>query len=246
MRLALTCLGCAALLGVMACNDPADDLDDGNHRPAALPKPAVEDAYPEGPYAVAKGSVVPNYRFSGFPNALADSSAMREITFGDFYNPHAGDPDYHPASDEEDDRLFPPGSPYGAGTKKPTGMLVDIASVWCAPCNDEAKNLLPGLYARYKPCGGEIFFQLIEAASPGTLAAEKQLKTWTKVYKVDYPAMIDPLKQLQNLYQSGSYPNAAVIDTRTMRMVEVVQGVPDDSFWAAFEAQLDPACLAEQ
>lgn len=246
MRRALALLSVFALGLGAGCNDLANDLDDGSHRPAALPKPSVEDAYPEGPYAVQKGAVIPNYTFQGFPNALADNSALREIKLGHFYNPHADDPDYHPLSDDEDDRLFPPGSPYGAGRKKPTGMVIDIASVWCAPCNDEAKNLLPGLYLKYKPCGGELFFQLIEAAMPGTLAEEKHLRTWTKVYKVDYPAMIDPIKQLQNLYQSGSFPNAAVIDTRTMRMVEVVQGVPDDAFWAAFEAELDQACLAAQ
>jgi len=233
-----------ALLAV-GCNDPANDLDDGEHRPDPLPIPTSVATYPEGPLGVAKGAVIPNYKFPGFANAKADSSALQTLTLGDFYNPHAGDASYVPASAETDDRLFPADSPYGAGEKKPVALLIDIASVWCGPCNEEAKSLLPGLYAKYAPCGGEFLFQLVESASPGTKADEQNLRTWTKVYKVDYPATIDPGGQLSDLYPTGSFPNAAVVDTRTMRIVETIQGVPDDAFWSAYTGLLDQACLKQ-
>lgn len=236
------------LVGVLAlgCNDPANDLDEGGkYRPAPLPIPTSVATYPDGPFQVAKGAVIPNYNFPGFVNARVDSSTMQTIALGDFYNPHVGDPSYEPASPEVDDRLFPKDSPYGAGTKKPRVLVIGLGSVWCGPCNEEAKSLFPVLYAKYKPCGGEILYQLVEGASPGIEATEQNLKTWTKVYKVDYPTTIDPGRQLSALYPTASFPDAAVIDTRTMRMVEVIQGVPDDAFWSAYENLLEPGCLAK-
>lgn len=241
----LTLLAFAALTATAGCNDPANDANDPDLRPAPLPA-MVGKSYPEGPYDVAKGAVIPNDSFSGFANAKADSSKLQTVALSDFYNPHAGDASYQPASPEEDDRLYPPGSPYGAGNKKPTALLIDVASVWCGPCNEEAKSVLPGLYAKYHPCGGEFLFQLAEGAMPGAPATEQNIRTWTKVYKVDYPATFDPGKQLRSLYSTGTFPDAVVIDTRTMKMVEVIQGVPDDAFWASYEALLDPACLAKQ
>lgn len=234
-------------LGLCAagCNDPANDLDtDGKYRPAPLAIPTATATYPEGPYDVAKGAVIPNYNFPGFVNAKADSSAIQTIAFGDFYNPHAGDDDYEPASPETDDRLFPPDSPYGAGAKKPVALLIALGAVWCGPCNEEAKTLLPALYAQYKPCGGEFLYQLVESSSPGVDATEANLKTWSKVYKVDYPISIDPGRQLQKaLYPTGSFPDGAIVDTRTMRVVELVQGVPTDAFWSKYEGLLDQECL---
>jgi hypothetical protein len=234
-----------ALAGLVAgCNDPTNDLDDGTHRPAPVQPSTVP--YPSGQQGVTKGDVIPNAKFEGFANAQASSDALQTITLGDFYNPHAGDASYQPASPDQDDRLHPPGSPYGAGQPKPTALLIDIASVWCGPCNQEAKSVLPGLYAKYHPCGGEFLFQLVQGPAPGTAATEANLRAWTKAYKVDYPATIDTTRQLGGLYSGDSFPDAAVVDTRTMTVVAVIQGVPDDAFWAAYTSQLDAACLAEQ
>jgi hypothetical protein len=228
-----------------ACNDPGESLNDPAYRPATLATSSTGPAYPKGPYDVAKGAVIPNGEFEGFSNAKLDNSALEPISLADFYNPHADDPSYAPASPDVDDRLFPPGSRYGAGEKKPLALFIDIGSVWCGPCNNEAKTQLPGLHARWKPCGGEIFFQLIESASPGSPATEGDLRAWTKGYKVDYPAMLDPGRQLGKLYPSNSFPAAAIVDTRTMRLVDVSQALPTDAFVATFEGLLDQACLAK-
>lgn len=248
MVMSMRFVSLVVLLALTGCNDPTNDLDDGTHAPAPIPKPTATTTaltYPEGPTDVAKGAIIPNYAFPGFPNAKASSADVESIAFGDFWNPHADDPTYEPPSPEEDDRLYPAASPYGAGKSKPRAVAVMIGSVWCGPCNEEAKSLLPGLRAKYGPCGGEIFYQLIEGM-PGTLADEKNLRAWTKVYKVDYPTSIDPGRQLSKLYPTGNYPDSAIVDTRTMKITEAIQGVADEGFWASFEGLLDQACLAGQ
>jgi hypothetical protein len=238
----------AIAVALAGCNDPTNDLDDGSHAPAPLPTSTVSTTaltYPEGPKDVAKGAIVPNYTFPGFPNAKVSNQALTPIAFGDFWNPHADDPEYAPESPAEDDRLYPPESPYGGGKNKPRALAIVIGSVWCGPCNEEAKSLLPGLRLKYGPCGGEIFYQLIEGM-PGSVAEEKDLRNWSKVYKVDYPASIDPSKQLSKLYPTGNYPDSAIVDLRTMKVTETIQGVADDAFWLSFESLLDQECLASQ
>lgn len=233
MRSLCLCLVASASLVLGGCNDPSDDFDDGTHKPQDLP--ALPDAgttpYPLGPYDLVVGATIDNFAFQGFVDAKASSSELQTIRLSDFYNPPDGDPTY------------PAGSPYGEGTKRPTALVIDIASVWCGPCNQEAKTVFPALYAKYHPCGGELLFALVDSAKPKTPATVDDLRAWTKAYKVDYPSVLDSSRQLAKLYPSHDFPDAAIIDTRTMKIVEVVLSVPDDAFWQRYEEHLDPSCL---
>jgi hypothetical protein len=234
-------------LAAAGCNeDPGADNRKGDGEPSTLPPESACPAYPSPPFGVTRGSSINPFSFQGFVDPVKANSTLQTIEICDFYNPRAGDPTYQPATAAEDVRLFPPGSLYGGGTKKPTALLIDIASVWCGPCNEEAKMVLNGLYAKYKPCGGEFLFQLAEGAAPGTLATEQALQAWTTMYEVPYPSTFDPARQLFPLYNADSFPDSAIVDTKTMQIVDVISGVPDDRFWAAYEALLDPGCLAQQ
>jgi hypothetical protein len=232
-----------ALLALGGCNqDPGADNGQGDHEPAACPECPVQD-YPKSSTTLMRGTVIPNFRFAGFADGTAQSTTMQAISLGDFYNPHEGDPTYVPASVAADDRIFPPASPYGGGTPKPKALVLDIASVWCGPCNEEAKDLLNGLYAKYKPCGGEFLFQLAEGSAPGVVATVQNLTTWVKTYHVAYPSTLDAARQLQPLYGAG-FPDGVIIDTHTMLIVDVISGVPDATFWGTYESLLDAQCLA--
>jgi hypothetical protein len=227
----------AAVAALLGCNaDPGVGNGEGIDAPPPCP------ACGKASGMVAQGSIIPDFSFEGFVGG--DVQTLAGITIYDFYNPHAGDASYAPADPSEDDRLFPPGSPYGGGTKKPTALLIDIASVWCGPCNEEAKDTLNVLYAKYKPCGGEFFFQLAEGGSPGAPVTPQLLSTWISMYHLTYPAVWDPSKQLFPIYNADAFPDSAIVDTRTMRLVDVVSGVADTAFWSTYEAHLDAACLA--
>lgn len=247
----LRCLGfgMAAIVGLLGCSGGgSNELGSGdNHAPVFPPDQGQPQkgtaSYPAGPYGIGKGSIITNYKFVGYANSQAVSDSLQAIQLADFYNPHADDATYAPASDAEDDRLFPEGSPYGAGTKKPKALLIDVASVWCGPCNEEAKSVLPSLYAKYKPCGGEFLLQLADGPNPGTPATQSNLYSWTFKYKVDYPATIDPSYKLGQLFDANAFPANMLIDTRTMTIVEVIAGVPDAAFWKQYAKVLnDPAC----
>jgi hypothetical protein len=184
-------------------------------------------AYPPGPYGTGKGSTVANFKFIGFPNAMQDTTQLKELQLAEFYNPTG-------------DGVYGEGSPMGPGAPKPKALLLAVSAVWCGPCNYEADQVLPGLYAKYKPQRGEFFVQLADGPTPGKAATSKSLFNWTQKYDVDYPMAIDPSYKLSALFAADAFPANMILDTRTMTLVEVISGAPeaDGPFWATFDEVL--------
>jgi hypothetical protein len=225
-----TLLGAIALMGCGSTGTGGGDTDDEDVIAPEFPsdvgqEPAAVSSYPPGPYGIGKGSIVANYKFMGFPNAMKDSTVMKELQLAEFYNPTG-------------DGLYEEGSLMEVGTPKPKALLIDIASVWCGPCNYEADVILPVEYAKYKPLGGEFFLTLADGSSQGKPATSKSLLNWTSKYDVDYPSSIDPSYKLEVLFKEPAYPQNMIIDTRTMKIVHVIPGAPDEAFWAIFDKVL--------
>lgn len=224
-------LGFVAVVGLVGCSKSADEGEDTQAPPfpEGTGQPSSNaDAYPAGPFGISKGSVIANFQFIGFANAAQVNDAMQEIHLSHFYNPTGTD-------------VFPEGSPYGAGTPKPKALLIDVASVWCGPCNYEADAILPGLYAQYKPLGGEFLLQLADGPTPGTPAEPKHLFNWTSKYDVNYPAAIDPSYKLGALFEADAFPANMIIKTQDMTIVEVISGAPEEggTFWKTYEKVLN-------
>jgi hypothetical protein len=251
-------LGAALVLGLMGCSsetggNTSGGTSGGNTSGGMMPKPTPAPefpsnsgqaaksplAYPAGPYGVRVGSVMPNLQWVGFQNAASNNTGMQAIELADFYNPHADDPTYMPADADHDDRLFPKGSLYGDGTPKPKALAIDVASVWCGPCNEEAKSVLPGQYATFKPMGGEFLLQLADGPTGGVSAKPKDLLNWTKKYKVNFPATIDPTYTIGKFFSADAYPANLQVDTRTMKIVTVIAGVPDAAYWTKFASVIN-------
>jgi hypothetical protein len=229
-------LGAALSMSTFGCNE--DGANGSDLPPPDRPMAATTTVYPAGPYSVHPGDVIAAFEFQGFASPVQSSAALVPIKLADFYNPHADDAGYKPTDPALDDRLFPKGSPHGEGKPKPKALAIDIGAIWCGPCNYEAKTELPPRHLKYRPLGGEFLFQLADGATQGKAATEKDLVTWTKKYKVDYPSTIDVDKQLTTSFDANSYPANMIINLRTMRIVAVVAGVPDESFWTTFEATI--------
>jgi hypothetical protein len=223
-------------MSALGCNE--DGTNGSESAPPDTEPLTMTATYPAGPYSVLPGDVIKDYSFTGFANPVAGSTDIVTIRLSDFYNPHADDTSYKPGGPSTDDRLYPKDSPYGAGNKKPRALAINVGAIWCGPCNFEAKSELPARYTKYKPLGGEFLFQLADGATQGTAATQKDLVNWTKKYKVDYPSTIDKTKQLAGSFDANAYPANMIVDTRTMVIVAVVAGVPDEAYWAKFEATI--------
>lgn len=234
MRCRLTSRALFAAFLLVACNNtdppsPPADTDPIEHE---LP-------YPEGPYGTSKGITVGNYEFSGYVNPAEDRSELQTILMAELYNPHGRDPSYVPASPDEDDRLFRKGSIFGEGKKKPLALALDVSAVWCGPCKELSKTILPPLAEKYFPCDGLFMLALLDGPTPGTPVEQKHLDSWVKTFDEDFPSVFDPKGQISPLFNADSFPSNLIIDTTTMKVVEVVIGLPPDSYWATFEQLLD-------
>ena len=202
---------------------PGADADAGTpDRDASDAEPPL--TYPSGPYGADVGDVIENFQLSGFPAPKTTTATAVPMELLDFYNPTGS-------------RTYPAGSPYGAGPA-PLALVVGVGAVWCGPCNEEAKNDFPWRWTAMQP-SGQILSVLDDGPTPGTPASVNNLTSWVKLYKIGYPAAIDPGRTLQELLgDAGSYPTDLLVRTSDMRILAISYGIPDAPFWEAVEALL--------
>lgn len=213
MKLSWLVVASLAVFGCSGTKDapagPGGDTDTGTVEDTA---PAVDAApwltYPEGPYGVdAKGQVFPHLKFEGYLGG--EGGEWKTIDMMDYYDP--------------------------TGERGIFGVLVVVGAKWCGPCNEEAKNVLPGLYTQYQPAGGQFLLNLADGPTPGISAKQNHLRNWTNKYDVNFPAVIDPNYRMMDLAVQDAFPQNFLIDTTTMEIVEVIAGVPDAAFWNKYE-----------
>jgi hypothetical protein len=228
-------LGLFAALAIAGCgnSDPGEGGDEGDDTPEEMvfmpgqgQVAAPRLAYPDGPTGISEGSLIENFKFVGYGNPMTSGGQLQILQMADFYNPTGTE-------------VFPEGSAFPAGAPKPKALMIAVASVWCQPCNIEAKSVLPGQYLQYKPMGGEFMLQLADSNTPGEPATVTNLNNWTGKYDVDYPAAIDPTYKLDALFEASAFPQNFIIDTRTMRIAKAFAGMVDPadaaSFWTLYE-----------
>jgi hypothetical protein len=217
-------LAVGLLVLVSACKssagDPLDPLPGSGSE-------VLDQEYPEGPYGTTIGTVIENFPFQGYVDA---STGMAEgdraqISLGDLFNPTGTGT--HP-----EDGPFEPGSP------KPRALMINVSAVWCGPCKQEAATILPGEYEHYHPLGLELITVLADSEEVGDPATFDHLDAWCRTFPIAYPAVIDPEYQLGGSFDTSQYPANFIIDTTTMEIVEVVSGIPTDSFFTKLDSIL--------
>ncbi len=83
---------------------------------------------------------------------------------------------------------------------------------------------------------------LVDGPSQGSPAELSQLIGWTSKYETRFPAVIDPQYQMGSLFPSTAFPANILVDTKTMQILEVVSGIPEEgsAFFQQLEAHLRP------
>lgn len=217
----------ATAAGLLACTPTdtggePDPLEDGTTASGGGGAGGGLELYPPGPYGVSKGQTIQNFAFEGFAAPATARGELVAMPIADFYNPTGA-------------AVFPAGSPYGAGASLPRALGIVVGAVWCAPCQQEARTVLPGKHASLAAIGGQILFILLDASEPGVPAAPDDLRNWLDTFDVAYPAALDPERTLGALVRPDTFPANILVDTRSMTIVDVVSGVPPESYWETFE-----------
>ncbi|MSP24919.1 MAG: redoxin domain-containing protein [Myxococcales bacterium] len=231
----------------------AGEFADGQGQEAAA---LAEATYPtEADWGLEVGQVVPNFAFVGYA-ASKDPAVvgLQLVSLAEFYNPNgyafeacvkgsgsAADADGKmvPCAQAYPDAMFGEQSPW-KGQPKPRALSLGISAVWCGPCNQEAKSILPGQYTKYKALGGQFLVALVDGPEPGIAANFADITKWKDKYVVEYGLMTDPSGQLSSMFPP-SLPSNGVVRTSDMQIIHVIAGAPEASYWKKFEAVLASA-----
>jgi hypothetical protein len=114
----------------------------------------------------------------------------------------------------------------------PKLLWIHAAAMWSGPDNYQADSITPSALAAHGPCLAALTV-LHDSATPGQAADLDDAAKWANQYQANYPVVVDPAQQLGPIFEVQAYPTNILIDTVSMKIVEVVAGVPaaDSTFY---------------
>lgn len=207
MLVALTALGCSSSSsssssgGTGPAQDPGLDPGAGTSSPVdgqgtevnpyGKPYPTKNLGYQ--PRAGSRaGNVMRNYKFLGYRDG-DPSKGTTVISLADLFDPEMR-----------------------------TTKLISFSAgaLWCPPCNQEAKVLVP-LISSLKERKIVVIQALIEGDAQGTGSTLDDLNVWQKRHNVNFTLFLDPeQKNLGQFFEAAAIPWNAMIDARSMEILQ--------------------------
>lgn len=174
--------------------------------------PDVVLSYPPGPYGVKPGSIIADITWQGWRNPVAvghDPEKFETISLSDYYD--------------------------AAGEKGYRAIVLNASARWCSICKLEQSHLRA---QRDKwQSKGVVFIGSLFEGTTADPAKASDLVAWSRTYQIDWVLVLDPNNQLGLFFDRAASPMNMVIDTRTMKIRDIVTGLPEDAWW---EKQLGP------
>lgn len=169
---------------------PATDSGTAPAPPADTAPPPTGE-YPSGPYGLSAGSVVANLTLNGY---RAGTGAWGPMKIAEYYDP--------------------------TGARGVKGLLITVSAAWCAPCREEAKDLVAMYAPTYKPRGARFLTAMIEDTSRNP-ATQATVDSWIKMAAINFDIVADPAAQL---FGGTGLPYNFVVDPRTMKITKTWSG----------------------
>lgn len=196
--------------GASGDQDAAADVDLGDVDPG-LEGGNTAKPYPAGPYGYVAGTVIQNYKFLGWTNpaAVNYTGDLEPIELADFYDPD--------------------------GTKGIKALFINASARWCSVCKAEQADIRTQK-AKYDG-QGVIFLETIFEDANQYPSTPTDLAWWTKTFKIDWVAVLDPNNKLSPFFDTTATPMNMIVDTKTMTVKTLITGAPDASWWGKY---IDP------
>jgi hypothetical protein len=183
-------------------NDGGGQTLDGNTGPDGSTQ---APDYPKGPFGQNIDSVIKDYVFDGLMNPksvnyVADDTTITKVALHQFYNPTKD-------------------------TSKSRVMLLTWSALWCYYCKQQASTVMKE-YATWHPQGAE-FMELVFEDVDSNPSQWKDLTSWTKTYKLEFPSVLDPGINSGIYFDKNAAPYNMVIDLSTMKITFATAGAID-------------------
>lgn len=93
-------------------------------------------------------------------------------------------------------------------------VLLNLWATWCGPCRVEMPGM-ENLYRRYRSQGMEILAVSLDRGE------DEEVQKFTDDYRLSFPVLLDPERQVENRYNTFTIPTTYVIDKNGMVVAEV-------------------------
>lgn len=93
-------------------------------------------------------------------------------------------------------------------------VILNLWATWCGPCRVEMPGL-ENLYRRYRSEGLEILAVSLDKGAP------EKVQTFSDEYRLSFPVLLDPDREVESRYHTLTIPTTYVIDKKGMIVAEV-------------------------
>jgi hypothetical protein len=192
-----------------ACTFDDPDVAGRDRNPDGIPYPT--DRLGTRPrQGTTPGDHFPNLTFQGYPDSNR-AAGLQTISLADYYDPQAS---------------------------RHRVLHVMAAAMWCPHCQNETDRMAE-LAPTLRTEGAEFVQVVINGPSSGTAADLCDVDSWMEEHATNFTVVFDArAKRLGAVADVSAVPWNALIDTRTMEVLDVSVGAPAD-FAAYVRAALD-------
>jgi len=174
-----------------------DDVPGRDANPDGVPYP-TEDLGPKARTELRRGQRIPNLTFQGYVGSNR-AEGLKPVSLADYYDPDA---------------------------KRYKLLNIMLAGTWCQPCDAQTQQMIPA-EAELKPEGVVVLAALVNGPSPGYGPQLSDLDAFIDKHKTDYTMVIDVrAHRFLGLWQFDALPVNALVDTRTMEILDASVGAP--------------------
>jgi len=199
----------ALLAAILACSSSVDEFDDPDvaahpANPQGVAYPTDNIGWTARANAKLPGKRIPNLAFQGYVDSNR-SAGLKVISLSDFYDPKA---------------------------EKYKAIHVQVAATWCPNCKAQAADTAAkrdALVAR----GAALLEVIVAGNTHGAGPSIGEVDSWITDHKTNFTVLIDVrAKRLGPIANGGSefpVPLNMLIDPRTMEILRIDSGYPDDA-----------------
>jgi hypothetical protein len=160
-----------------------------------LAKPRTDCKYPSGPYGTDVGEIVaPTLAWEGY---AAGASTVSTTAIADLHDCD--------------------------GSRNVSAILISQAAQWCGVCKREAGTLEDEIVSRWAPKKVKTLVLVIETSS-GAPATTTTARQWRDAYGLHHAAVLSDPDFTFGHPGTNSLPVHAIIDPRTMKVVDKPEG----------------------
>jgi len=200
---ALMLLAIVAALSGTGCDADCSFTDDVVEGRATNPEGVP---YPAGPYGATPregtvpGDVFPNFGFRGYQDS-STGGGLQTISLADFHDPD---------------------------TRRYRVIHLSAVAMWCPHCARETDQLAQAAPA-LRDEGAALLQLIIDGPSQGEAPDRCDLDDWIEEHDTSFTVVLDgAARRLGTVATISGVPYNAIIDARTMEVLDAGTGVPDD------------------